>query len=108
MGYRGAADEDPGDDMVDKVVAQPDSLTTQEPLSYVSLISHWPFFWLAICYNNQKLEFTNWSFSFLGFHWTSYLRKSYSMNLFLSSKVFLVLVAVEEEVSKAVVVIFIS
>ena len=100
----GGGDEDPGDDMVDKVVAQPDSLTTQEPLSYVSLISHWPFFWLAICYNNQKLEFTNWDFSFLGFHWTSYLRKSYSMNLFLSSKVFLVLVAVEEEVSKAVII----
>ena len=59
----GGGDEDPGDDMVDKVVAQPDSLTTQEPLSYVSLISHWPFFWLAICYNNQKLEFTSYNFS---------------------------------------------
>ena len=81
VGDWGAADDDPGDDMGDKVVAQPDSLTTQELLSYVSLISHWPFFWLAICYNNQKLESTNRDSSILRFDWSSYLRKSYSMNL---------------------------
>ena len=65
----------------DKVVAQPDALTTQEPLSYVSLISHWPFFWLAICYNNQSWNLQNRILPFYRFDWSSYLRKSFSMNL---------------------------